>query len=135
MRKIFSALCVVVLTLTLIFGLVGCGEQADYDTLTVYNWADYIYDYEEDFKAYYKAQTGRDIVVTYVTFDTNETMLTKVLKGDSQVDVICPSEYAIQKLLEANMLEKLDYFTDSSYQNSQYVNSGIISKVKQADQL
>ena len=52
MRKIFSALCVVVLTLTLLFGLVGCGEQADYDTLTVYNWADYIYDYEEDFKSY-----------------------------------------------------------------------------------
>lgn len=132
MRKIFSVLCVVVLVFTVVFALVGCGEQGDYDTLTVYNWADYIYDYEEDFKAYYKQQTGRDIVVTYVTFDTNETMLTKVLKGDSQVDVICPSEYAIQKLLEANMLEKLDYFTDSSYQNSQYVNSGIISKVKQA---
>ena len=132
MRKIFSVLCVVVLIFSLLLGLVGCGEQADFDTLTVYNWADYIYDYEEDFKAYYKAQTGRDIEVTYVTFDTNETMLTKVLKGDSQVDIICPSEYAIQKLLEANMLEKLNYFTDSSYQNSQYVNSGIISKVKQA---
>ena len=132
MRKTFAIVTIVLLTLILFCGLVGCSEEQTADTLTVYNWADYIYDYEEEFCTYYKEKTGRDITVTYVTFDTNETMLTKVLKGDSQVDVICPSEYAIQKLLEADMLEELNYFTDSNYLNSKYVNSGIVSKIKTA---
>ena len=33
--------------------------QENVDELVVYNWADYIYDYEDDFKAYYKSLTGR----------------------------------------------------------------------------
>jgi spermidine/putrescine transport system substrate-binding protein len=113
--------------------LAACGEAEDVDTLTVYNWADYIYaDYEDDFIEYYKEVTGRDIELTYVTFDTNETMLTKILKGDSTVDVMCPSEYAIQKLFEAGVLEQLNYFTSDEYTNSGYVESAIVSKIDEA---
>ena len=130
MRKLFSIICLVAMAVSLVFSLVGCGQtQEQADTLTVYNWADYIYDYEEDFKAFYKAKTGKDVQVTYVTFDTNETMLTKVLKGDSKVDVICPSEYAIQKLLEADFLQPINYF-DGTHENSANVNSAILSKVQ-----
>ncbi|MBR2974453.1 MAG: extracellular solute-binding protein, partial [Clostridia bacterium] len=129
MRKLFSIVCLVAMAMTMVAMLAGCGQSSNFDTLTVYNWADYIYDYEEDFKAYYKAHTGRDVEVTYVTFDTNETMLTKVLKGDSKVDVICPSEYAIQKLIEADFLQPINYF-DGQFANSVNVNSAIVSKVQ-----
>ena len=50
----------------------------------------------DEFEAYYEEITGRSLSITYTTFDTNETMMTKVLKGDANVDLICPSEYAIE---------------------------------------
>ncbi|MDE7373344.1 MAG: extracellular solute-binding protein, partial [Clostridia bacterium] len=72
----------------------------------IYNWEDYIdVHMTDEFAAYYKQVTGRALDITYTTFDTNETMMTKVLKNDANVDLICPSEYAIQKLLLAGCLE------------------------------
>ena len=76
------------------------------DKLYVYNWEDYIAPgMLKDFGAYYFEVTGRRLEITYTTFDTNETMMTKVLKGDANVDLICPSEYSIEKLLLAGCLE------------------------------
>lgn len=127
-----SYVVIVAVMLLCVLALYAACEpiQENVDELVVYNWADYIYDYEDDFKAYYKSLTGRDIKVTYVTFDTNETMLTKILNGDSIVDVMCPSEYAIQKLLEQDMLLEMNYFgeaedyIDTSALNGYVHNSG-----------
>lgn len=127
-----SYVVIVAVMLLCVLALYAACEpiQENVDELVVYNWADYIYDYEDDFKAYYKSLTGRDIKVTYVTFDTNETMLTKILNGDSIVDVMCPSEYAIQKLLEQDMLLEMNYFgeaedyIDTSSLNGYVHNSG-----------
>ncbi len=115
MKKLSLILCVLMVAVSLL-AFVGCDNTKDKtDSLVVYNWADYIYDYEADFKAYYKGITGKDIKITYVTFDTNETMLTKITKGDSNVDVVCPSEYAIQKLIEMDYLVPLNYFDEGKY--------------------
>ena len=114
MKKLSIALSVLMIAVMLLT-LVGCNRPQEPDSLVVYNWADYIYDYEDDFKAYYKSITGKDIEITYVTFDTNETMLTKITKGDSNVDVVCPSEYAIQKLIEMDYLVPLNYFDETKY--------------------
>ena len=140
MKKNTVALLALMLAFVMLFA-VGCDTlPEDVDELVVYNWADYIYDYEDDFKEYYKNLTGRDIKVTYVTFDTNETMLTKILNGDSIVDVICPSEYDIQKLLENGLLRELNYFgTAEEYidtnslngyvHNSENIDSRFIEKI------
>ena len=114
MKKLSIALSVLMIAVMLLT-LVGCNRPQEPDSLVVYNWADYIYDYEDDFKDYYKSITGKDIEITYVTFDTNETMLTKITKGDSNVDVVCPSEYAIQKLIEMDYLVPLNYFDETKY--------------------
>ncbi|MBQ3042584.1 MAG: extracellular solute-binding protein [Clostridia bacterium] len=140
MKKLSIALCILMVAVFL-FTLVGCDRPQEPDTLVVYNWADYIYDYEDDFKAYYKGITGKDIEITYVTFDTNETMLTKITKGDSNVDVVCPSEYAIQKLIEMDYLIPLNYFDESKYtkgmtttgyvHNADNVDKNIVDKIQQ----
>ena len=110
-------LLVLLLSFVLLPTLVACNDASDGssssgDRLVIYNWEDYI-DGERDedgntlldeFAAYYKEKTGRKLTITYTTFDTNETMMTKVLKGDAKVDLICPSEYAIEKLLVAGCL-------------------------------
>lgn len=84
------------------------------DELYIYNWEDYIdKDILDDFAAYYERVTGRALSITYTTFDTNETMMTKVLKKDANVDLICPSEYAIEKLMTAGMVRNLTEVEES----------------------
>lgn len=82
-------------------GLTGGGA----DTLVIYNWEDYIdVALLDEFEAYYRKVTGRNLSITYSTFDTNETMLTQVMRGETAVDVVCPSEYAIERLMRADLL-------------------------------
>ena len=77
--------------------------------LKIYNWADYIGDgVLEDFQAYYKEQTGEDIRIVYQTFDINEIMLTKIEKGHEDFDVVCPSEYIIERMLKKDLLLPID---------------------------
>ena len=87
----------------LLLSLTGCynsGEPRE-RVLKIYNWADYIGDgVLEDFQAYYKEQTGENIRIVYQTFDINEIMLTKIEKGHEDFDVVCPSEYIIERMLK-----------------------------------
>ncbi|MBQ8424626.1 MAG: extracellular solute-binding protein [Clostridia bacterium] len=114
MKRIFASIMFVFMLFSITLSLSACSTEntAKADEIVIYNWADYIYDFEDDFKEYYKEVTGKNIKITYTTFDTNETMITKITKGDSKVDVICPSEYAIQKLMEMDYLVPLNYFSE-----------------------
>ena len=94
------------------------------EVLKVYNWADYIYDgsdplFDDDekeipgiieqFEAYYAEKyPGRTVSVEYDTFDTNEVMLNEIKTGKTQYDLICPSDYIIQRLMVEDMLEEID---------------------------
>lgn len=78
-------------------------------TLKVYNWADYI-DLENvlnKFPAWYKEQTGEDVEIIYQTFDINESMLTEIEIGHEDYDVICPSEYIIERMLRRGLLQPI----------------------------
>lgn len=78
-------------------------------TLKVYNWADYIdEDVLKEFPAWYKEMTGEEVDVIYQTFDINESMLTEIEVGHEDYDVICPSEYIIERMLKAGLLQKID---------------------------
>ncbi len=95
--------------------------------LIIYNWGDYIdEDIEEEFEAYYEEKYGKSLNIIYSTFETNEIMLTTVEQGDASIDLVCPSEYAIQKLMERGLVQKLDYSKISTYDN---VNKDIYDKV------
>ena len=93
----------------LLLSLTGCynsGEPRE-RVLKIYNWADYIGDgVLEDFQAYYKEQTGENIRIVYQTFDINEIMLTKIEKGHEDFDVVCPSEYIIERMLKKRLRVK-----------------------------
>ncbi len=77
-------------------------------TLKVYNWADSI---NEDvlyaFPEWYKEQTGEEIELIYQTFDINESMLAQIEKGKEDYDVICPSEYIIERMLRNGLLQPI----------------------------
>ena len=77
--------------------------------LKVYNWADYIdEDVLAEFPEWYKEQTGEDIEVIYQVFDINEVMLTKIERGHEDFDVVCPSEYIIERMMKKDMLLPID---------------------------
>ena len=108
-----ALLLTALVALPLLTACSGGGEStvtggSGQDKLYIYNWEDYIDTaLIDEFSDYYKEVTGRSIDVTYTTFDTNETMLTKVQKGDANVDLICPSEYAIEKLMRGGYVRNL----------------------------
>ena len=94
-----------------LFSLTGCYNQAEerQNVLKVFNWADYIDEgVLEEFPAWYKEQTGQDIRIIYQTFDINEIMLTKIERGHEDFDVVCPSEYIIERMLKKNLLLPID---------------------------
>lgn len=103
MKKSFLFLGVVALAFTMVVDGIAAERS---QTLKVYNWADYI-DMDnvlDKFPAWYKEQTGEDVEVVYQTFDINESMLTQIEVGQEDYDVICPSEYIIERMLRENLL-------------------------------
>ena len=84
--------------------LASCGTDREH-ILKVYNWGDYI-DEEliPEFEQWYEEQTGEPVKVVYQTFDINETMLSKIEKGHEDFDVVCPSDYIIQRMLNEGLL-------------------------------
>ncbi|MBO4251170.1 MAG: extracellular solute-binding protein [Clostridia bacterium] len=96
-----------------LFTAFGCGERAD---LKVYNCYDYIDESViEDFKAYYKEKTGKTITVQYSCYDTPEALYNMLKMKGSDYDVVCPSDYMIEKMAREGMLQKIDLPEDSVY--------------------
>lgn len=85
--------------------LTSCNEQPREEILKVYNWGDYI-DEEllDEFEVWYEDQTGCPVNIVYQTFDINEVMLAKIEKGEADFDVVCPSEYIIERMMRHDIL-------------------------------
>lgn len=86
----------------------------------VYNWGEYI---DPEVIEEFEEETG--ITVHYEEFETNEEMYTVVAKGARNYDVICPSDYMIEKMIENDLLAELDYDNIPNIVNigSQYLKS------------
>ena len=88
--------------------LLGCSEGRAH-ILKVYNWADYIdEDLIDEFEVWYEEQTGEPVEIIYQTFDINETMLSKIELGHEDYDVVCPSDYIIERMLMNDLLLPID---------------------------
>jgi len=93
-------------------------RAADNGTITVYNWGQYISDGTDgslDVLAEFTKRTG--IKVNYLTYDSNESLYTKLKTGGSTYDLIIPSDYMIGKLISEDMLEPLDFQNIPNYRN------------------
>lgn len=74
------------------------------DQLYVYNWGEYI---DEEVIELFEAETG--IHVTYDMFETNEEMYPIIEAGAVKYDVVCPSDYMIQKMVENDLLTEINF--------------------------
>lgn len=92
--------------------LAGCGgggqtteeavEKYGSATLKFYNWGEYIGD---DVISNFENEYGVDVISEY--FDSNEAMYTKLQAGDTY-DVLVPSDYMIERLINEDMLQPID---------------------------
>lgn len=92
--------------------LTGCGgsgqsteeavEKYGSATLKFYNWGEYIGD---DVISNFEKEYGVDVISEY--YDSNEAMYTKLQAGDTY-DVLVPSDYMIERLINEDMLQPID---------------------------
>lgn len=98
----------ILLGLCCVLALSGCSffdsEEDGDNVVYVYNWGDYV---DPDTLKQFEEETGIRVVMD--EFDTNESMYPLVAAGAERYDVICPSDYMIQKMIHNNLLQPLDY--------------------------
>lgn len=74
------------------------------EQVIVYNWGEYI---DPEVLDIFEEETG--ITVVYEEFETNESMYPKVQAGAVSYDVVCPSDYMIQRMIENNLLAEINF--------------------------
>lgn len=124
-----SLIFLIITILLLSTALSGCGyeyatlnlkgtydESLEGTTLNVYNWGEYIPEGEDGsihlIKEFEKL-TG--IKVNYSTYVSNETMYSQLKSGGVSYDIVIPSDYMIGRLVQENMLQKIDTAALSNY--------------------
>ncbi|MBQ9268119.1 MAG: ABC transporter substrate-binding protein [Oscillospiraceae bacterium] len=130
LRRTVCVLLAVLLALPFAAGaLTTPASAADSDvTINVYNWGQYISDGTDgyiDVNAAFTEATG--IKVNYMTFDTNESLYTKLKTGGSTYDIIVPSDYMAGRLIAEDLVQEIDFgnipnyaYIDEAYKNTAY---------------
>lgn len=99
--------------------LSACGDSEPQEVVNVFNWGENI---DESIFDDFEEQTG--IKVNYKVYESNEQLYTMLKQGGVNYDVIIPSDYMISRMIDEDMLEKIDYANVPNLSNidSQYLN-------------
>ncbi len=108
-QRLIAVLSVLLILITLLTACGGNAAQPGKDenepvTINVFNWGDYIG--ETTIADFEEAHPG--IKVNYEYFTTNEDMYVKIKTGASAYDVAIPSDYMIKRMLDENLLNKIN---------------------------
>ncbi len=124
-----AAACVLIGSLLVLTGSFivtnAHARNKDAGTLKVYNWGEYI---DEETIDIFEAETG--IHVIYDTFETNEEMYPIIEAGGVAYDVVCPSDYMIEKMIANGLLQEIDLF---GLDNLDYIDEGILEMCRAFD--
>jgi len=135
-KKLLSLFTVMLLLMTS-FPVSARAEEASSEapavpktgvTINVYNWGEYISNGVDDTIDVNKEFTKRTgIEVNYTTFDSNESLYSKLASGGASYDVIIPSDYMISKLKDEGLIQKIDFqnvpnfqYIDEEFRNQEY---------------
>ena len=108
--KIMRKIAAISMTGFMLAVLFGCGGSKN--SVTVYNWGDYI---DPDVNEMFTKETG--IKVVYQEYANNEEMFATVEPGNVAYDVLFPSDYIVEKMIHQDMLAELDKSKLLNYTN------------------
>ena len=114
-KLIWGRVVPLLLILTIAAGGVYYGGKnvtAGNNQVIVYNWGEYI---DPEVIELFEEETG--IQVIYEEYETNEIMYPKIKSGAVAYDVVCPSDYMIQKMIENDLLAKINWDNIPNIQN------------------
>lgn len=120
-----------ILPVTLIAVIIAGGifyandSTAKDEQVIVYNWGEYM---DPDIIPIFEEETG--IQVIYEEYETNEIMYPKIQSGAIAYDVVCPSDYMIQRMIENDLLAEIDF---DNIPNIQNIGSEYMEQSKQFD--
>ncbi len=133
--KLFQRMGALVMCLAVVCGVgsvaLADGENTGEQVLNVYNWGVYMdvggddgayYDQKASmdvnvaFEKWYKDTYGVEIKVNYATYENNEAMYQKLVAGGASYDIVIPSDYMVNRLIQEERLEKLDFSQIPNYQ-------------------
>ena len=100
MKKIIFYMSLLAVT----FGLMSGCSKNEGERVYVYNWGEYI---DQSTVDMFEEETG--IKVVYDEFEQNEEMYPKIKSGAVQYDVVCPSDYMIQKMIDEDLLAEINF--------------------------
>ena len=123
-KKIILKILIFIVLLSNIF-LCACKTKKNREVLHVYNWGLYI---DEECIDLFEKKYNVDVI--YDMFDTNEEMFAVVKNAGRVYDVICPTDYMIEKMIRLDMLQKID---KNNIINLKNVDEKIFDKLKQFD--
>lgn len=118
------------MTISILF--ITCSSEVsakEKSVIRVYNWGEYISNGDDDTLDVIGEFEKRfpEYKVEYTTYANNEEMYAKIMSGSAKYDIIIPSDYMISKMMQENMLAKLDYnnipnykYIDESFKNLEF---------------
>lgn len=104
LRKYSRQFAVAAVAFILVIGSIFLFRNKNNEQVIVYNWGEYL---DPEVINIFEEETGIEVV--YDEYETNETMYPKVASKAAEYDVVCPSDYMIQKMIENNLLAEIDF--------------------------
>ena len=95
-----------------------CGDTSQLaDEIFLYTWVEYI---DPEIKTQFEEECG--VTVTETNFDSNETLLATLQAGGADYDLVVPSDYMVQIMVDEGMLMELDYNVITNMQHMDPLN-------------
>lgn len=115
MTKKLSLILILIVIASCVFPLAACSQTEEELVLRISNCEDYIAETEsedgttkymyDDFVEWYAEKYGEKIRVEYSTFGTPEILYNNMKINPGSYDIVCPSDYMIQKMIAEDMLQ------------------------------
>lgn len=124
-KRILSLLTALILGIGTLTGCTAGDNANNNGQVIVYNWGEYI---DPEVLEQFTEETGIEVI--YDEYETNEIMYPKVESGAAEYDVVCPSDYMIQKMIENDLLAELNY---DNIPNSKNIDEQYYEQSKEFD--
>ncbi len=124
LRTVVPATIVILIVLGGFFYKSSNGTSSG-NQVIVYNWGEYI---DPEVLDLFEKETGIDVI--YEEYETNEIMYPKIQSGAIAYDVVCPSDYMVQRMIQNDLLAEINF---DHIPNYKYIDKTYLEHAREFD--